>query len=160
MTNTVDLAPLISPILGALGLLVASGLTALAGWAINELRKRNILHLTDQQRAQVLGAVQTGAGILVADLARGVTPLERVNISSDQVRALAARAVAAVPEAAAGLGVTEAGAAAMIVGAVGRAIAADPTIPTVAVVTKTEAETTSSTGAVATASSASTTAAA
>lgn len=145
-STTVDLAPLINPILGTLGLLLASGLTALAGWAINEFQKRTKIALTDQQRAQVLGAVSTSAGILVADLARGATPLERVNINSPEVLALANRAVAAVPVAAAGLGISEAAAAQMIVGVVGHAIAADTTIPTVPVVTATRAETTDAAG--------------
>lgn len=147
-STSVDLAPLINPILVALGIAVSTLITAVAGWAVNELRKRNIIALTDQQRSQVMGAVQTSAGIMIADLARGATPLERVNISSQQVRDLAQRAVTAIPVAADALGLTPDKAAQMIVGVVGNAIASDPKIPTVPVTTATTSETTTETGTI------------
>lgn len=147
-STSVDLAPLINPILGALGLALAGLITGVAGWAVNELRKRNVIALTDQQRSQVLGAINTSAGIMIADLARGAAPLERVNISSPQIRDLAQRAVTAIPAAADALGLSQEKAAQMIVGVVGNAISGDPTIPTVPVTTATTSETTGAAGTI------------
>lgn len=159
MTTAVDLSAVFNPVLGTLGLILAGMLTWLANRAIAALQARNLLHLTDQQRAAVLGAVQTGAGILSADLARGVLPLAEMRIGSRQVRSVAQQALAAVPVAAAALGMTEAGAAAMVVGAVGRALGQDPTVPTVPVLVATTAAATES-GGVATAVSSAVTSAA
>ena len=59
-------------------------------------------------------------------------PLAEMRIKSSQVLSIAQQALAAVPAAPAALGLTEADASALMVGAVGRMISADPTIPTVA----------------------------
>jgi len=155
--NSVDLSPLITPILGALGLVLAGLLTLIANKAINALQTRNLIHLTAQQQAAVVGAMSTGAGILMARVARGVVPLEHVNVTSAEVANLAREAIARVPDYASALGVTEESAAAMLVGQAGKLIAADPTIPTVPVMTTKEVSVNDSSGAAASEVSTSTT---
>lgn len=157
-STSIDLSPIMTPILQVLGAVLAVVLPALAGWALTIFQKRTGITLTDQQRASVLGAVGTSSGILMTKLANGVKPLETIQVSDPEVVAEANRILASVPEAVASLGVTQETVANMIVGKVGEAIAADPTIPTVPVTTSTAAATVSDDGKRSTAASTSTTA--
>ncbi len=95
------------------------GLTSIViPWGIVAYQKRTGIVLTDQQRAQMLGAVQTAAGVLETKLDQGTLTTAHVTQANDAVRAEAQAAIAAVPNAAAALGMTEAGVARMIVGKV------------------------------------------
>ena len=93
--------------------------TVLAQRGIAAFEARTQISLTEQQRATVLGAVQTAAGIVQLDLAKGTLALADVNRTSPQVAQIAATAMAPVQQSIAALGVTPAGAVAMIVGKVG-----------------------------------------
>ena len=160
-STVVDLAPILTPALQVFGEVLASLITAACIWAVNELRKKNVLHATDQQVDALRGSIQTSAGIALSNLATGIMPMKSVQISNQTMRDLAIRALAAVPDSAAALGVTEATATQMLVGAIGHAIAGDPTLPTVAVKTESGTTTLGADGkVVAEASSSTTTAAA
>ena len=76
------------------------------------------IQLTDQQRATVLGAVRTAAGMIETMLDQGSMRLAHVDVANPAVRAEAANAINSVPKAAAALNMTVDGAARMIVGAV------------------------------------------
>jgi len=75
------------------------------------------LHLTDQQRATVIGAVQTAAGNLETKIDQGVMSVSQVHIADPTVGAQAQAAINAVPNAMAALGMTPDSVARMIVGA-------------------------------------------
>lgn len=115
---SVDLTPVVEPILAAAGTVV----TALLAIYIPKLLAVFVawtgVALTDQQRSQVLGAVNTAAGMIETKLDQGALKLAHVEIANDQIRAEAQAAIAAVPNAAAALGMTEEGVARMIVGKV------------------------------------------
>jgi len=147
MNTSVDLSPILTPALEVLGAVLASLVSAAFVWAVNELRKKNILQTTDQQVQAMRGSIQTSAGIAMSNLAIGLMPMESVKIGNPEMRSLALRAIAAVPTAAGALGVTEASATQMVVGAIGQAIGADPTIPTVPVITLSKSNATDAKGA-------------
>ena len=78
------------------------------------LQARTGVQLTDQQRAQVLGAVQTAAGVLETRLDQGMLQVAHIDIANQAVREQAIRAIDAVPNAAAALGMTVEGVSRMI----------------------------------------------
>jgi hypothetical protein len=129
--SALDLTPIVQPIFETAGLVVAGLLTAHVPKAIAAFQARTGIMLTDQQRATILGSVQTGAGILETELDKGALTVAHINISNPTVLAQAQAAVNAVPVAAASLGITMNDAARMIVGAVDTAAhpgaAASPT---------------------------------
>ena len=55
--NTLGLFALFDPLLGTFGLILVGVLTLLANRVAGALQAGNLLHLTDQQRLAVLGAV-------------------------------------------------------------------------------------------------------
>lgn len=116
--STVDLTPIVQPILALAGTAIAGLLAVYVPKAISAFEKRTGIMLTDQQRATVMGAVQTAAGVIETDLDKGALAISHVNISNSAIRAQATAAIAAVPDAAAALGVTPDSVARMIVGAV------------------------------------------
>ena len=130
--NGVDLTPLVQPLVQVLALVLLGLAAPLAAWLVYQFQKRTGIQLTDQQRAIVAGVVQTGVGIINADLARGAKQLNDVHIDNDQIRNLAKEAMVAAPMATSALGVTEESMAKMIVAGVGKSIATDPSIPSVA----------------------------
>lgn len=107
-------------------------LAALAVWLANQaiaaFQKRTNIQLTDQQRAAVLGAVQTAAGEINLELSKGLMSLSDVHADNPTVKALATAAVNTVPDSAAALGVASADAAKMVVGKVGNALPSGTTI--------------------------------
>lgn len=109
-----DLSPIIQPLIIVAGVIVtglaAKGLSAFSAWTG--------VALTEQQRSQVLGAVQTAAGVVETKLDQGSLAHGEVHVGSIEIREQAAAAIAAVPQAAAALGMTEEGVARMIVGQV------------------------------------------
>lgn len=116
--STLDLTPIVQPILAALGLVITGLLGVYVPKAISAFEKRTGIMLTDQQRATMLGAVQTAAGVLETDLDKGALKVAHISVSNPAVLAQASAAIAAVPVAAAALGVTPDSVARMIVGAV------------------------------------------
>jgi hypothetical protein len=106
-----------------------------AGWLANRciaaFESRTHIQLTEQQRQTVLAAAHTAAGALVVELSKGRLGLGDIHPASDIVKAQAATAINAVPEASAALRVSTADLAQIIVGKIGAMIAADPTVATV-----------------------------
>lgn len=137
--NSIDLSPIMTPLIQTVGIILGIVLPALAGWAINELRKRGIVNVNEQQTNAIKGAIGTSVGMLVTRVAQGAVKLERISIDNPEVRALAQRVIDKVPQAAADQGFTPETAAEMIVGGLGQAISQDSTIPTVPVTTTTDA---------------------
>jgi hypothetical protein len=114
----IDFTPIVQPILAAIGAVIASLLAIYVPKAIAAFQVRTEIELTDQQRATVLGAVQTAAGMVETKLDQGVMQVAHVNVANEQIRTEARAAMAAVPVATAALNMTVDGVARMIVGAV------------------------------------------
>jgi hypothetical protein len=116
--NSLDLTPILQPILEVVALVIAGLIAKELPRAIDAFVARTGIQLTDQQRAVVLGSIQTAAGAIETKLDQGALQVGHVNINNDVVMEQARAAIAAVPTAAAALGITEQGVARMIVGAV------------------------------------------
>jgi ABC-type uncharacterized transport system YnjBCD ATPase subunit len=116
--STLDLTPIVQPILEIAGT-VATGLIAVyVPKLVTAFSTRTGIQLTEQQRQTVLGSVQTAAGEIETMLDQDALQIAHINVANSTVLAKAQAAVDAVPAAAAALGVTPAGMARMIVGAV------------------------------------------
>jgi hypothetical protein len=113
-----DLSPIVQPILAVIGTVIASLLAIYIPRAIAVLQARTKIQLTDQQRATVLDAVRTAAGMIETRLDQGAMRVAHVDIANPAIRAEAAAAIDAVPMAAAALDMTVDGVARMIVGAI------------------------------------------
>jgi hypothetical protein len=113
-----DLTVIVQPIFAVIGAVIAGLLAIYVPRALAVLEARTRIALTDQQRATVLGAIQTAAGMIETNLDQGAMRLAHVDIANPAVRAEAANAINAVPNAAAALNMTVDGVARMIVGAV------------------------------------------
>ncbi len=111
-----------TPIIQATGEIVVALIGAfgvvLANKAIAAFEARTHVQLTEQQRAAVLGAVQTAAGMVKLELTKGM-PIAAVHENNTAIQAIATKATAGVQESIAALGVTPEGLAKMIVGKVG-----------------------------------------
>jgi hypothetical protein len=129
--STVDLTPIIQPILTAAGVVVTGVLAIYVPKAIAAFQARTGIMLTDQQRATVTGAINTGAGILETDLDKGAISVAHINVTSDAVATQARAVINAVPTAAAALGMTPESVARIIVGAVDTAAHPGPVAPVV-----------------------------
>lgn len=131
--SALDLTPIVQPIL-ALSSAVITGLLAVyVPKAITAFEARTGIQLTDQQRATVLGSVQTAAGVLETDLDKGALTAAHINITNPAVLTQAQQAINAVPVAAGALGLTVPDVARMIVGKVDTA--AHGAAPVTAVIT-------------------------
>lgn len=86
--------------------------------ALAAFQARTGIALTDQQRAAVLGAVSTAAGVIETDIDRGALSIAHVHVGNQSVLLQAQSAINAVPNAAAALGLTPDAVARMIVGQV------------------------------------------
>lgn len=87
--------------------------------------------LSAANEAKLEAAIAAGAGIVRADLASGKIALPDVAVSSPAIDAAAIAAMNVLGAAIDALGITKEGIAAAIVGAVGHALAEDPTVPSV-----------------------------
>lgn len=114
--SALDLTPIVQPILAAAGAVIAGLAAIYVPKLIAAFTAWTGVALTDQQRAQVLGAVQTAAGMIETKLDQGILSAAHVTIANDEIRAEAAAAIQAVPMAASALGMTQDGVARMIVG--------------------------------------------
>lgn len=117
-TATLDLTAIVQPILAVIGAVIASLLAIYVPKALAAFQARTKIQLTDQQRATVLGAVKTAAGIIETSLDQGLLRVAHIEVANPTVRAQAAAAINAVPIAAAALNLTVDGVARMIVGVV------------------------------------------
>lgn len=125
-STTLDLTSVLQPILETAATIAFGLIAAYVPKGLALLEARTGIHLTDQQRATILGAVQTGAGILETKIDQGVLTKAHITIDNPEVLAQARAAIAAVPTAAAALGMTEQGVARMIVGAADTAAHSGP----------------------------------
>ena len=114
----IDLTPLAQPLLAIVGT-VMTGLAAIyVPKALAAFQARTHIQLTDQQRATVIGAVNTAAGTLETKLDQGVLSVAHINVGNASVQAEAQAAINAVPQAMAALQMTPDSVARMIVGKV------------------------------------------
>ncbi len=124
--TTLDLTPIVQPILAVAGA-VLTGLAAIyVPKALTAFQSRTGIMLTDQQRAVILGFVQTSAGAIETRLDQGILTKAHVSVSNPAVLAEAQSILAAAPVASAALGMTVDGVAKMIVGKVDTAAHGDP----------------------------------
>jgi hypothetical protein len=114
----IDLSAIVQPILAITGAVISGLLAIYVPRGLATFQARTGIELTDQQRAVVLGAVRTAAGVLETRLDQGVIRVSHVEIANPVVRTEAIAAINAVPNAAAALNLTVEGVARMIVGAV------------------------------------------
>ena len=114
----IDLTPIAQPIIAIAGT-VLTGLAAVyVPKALAAFEARTKIQLTDQQRATVLGAVTTAAGMLETRLDQGAMVDAHINVGNATVQAEAQAAINAVPQAMAALQMTPDSVARMIVGKV------------------------------------------
>ena len=116
--GTPVLAMIMQPIFAAIGTVIATVLAVYVPKALAAFLAQTRIQLTDQQRATVLGAVRTAAGMIETNLDQGAIRMAHVDIANPAVRAEAVNAINAVPIASAALNMTVDGMARMIVGAV------------------------------------------
>jgi hypothetical protein len=116
--GTPDLSTIMQPIFALLGTVITGVLAIYVPKALAAFQAQIRLQLTDQQRATVLGAVRTAAGMIETTLDQGAMRVAHVDIANPAVRAEAVNAINAVPNAAASLNMNVDSMARMIVGAV------------------------------------------
>lgn len=116
--STLDLSPIVQPTLAVIGLVLAGLFAAYVPKLLAAFQARTGIMLSAQQSAAILGFVQTSAGVIETKLDQGALQIAHVNVGNPTILAEAQSIIAAAPVAAAGLGMTEAGVAKMIVGAV------------------------------------------
>jgi len=126
--STIDLSPILTPIIQIVGIVVGLLVTAYVPIALAAFQKRTGIQLTDQQRATVLGAVQTAAGTLETKLDQGVVKVAQINVGDSAVAEQAQKAINAVPDAMKALGMTQDSVARIIVGKVDTAAHGDPPV--------------------------------
>jgi hypothetical protein len=98
-----ELAPIIQAIIAAIALAMTTLVGIYVPKAIAAFTTRTGIQLTDQQRATVMGAATTAAGIIRTQLDQGVLKLEHITVDNPAVLAQAQAAIARVPDAAAAL---------------------------------------------------------
>ena len=112
--TAIDWTPIIQAVMTALVAVIG----AVAAWAVAEFRARTAVLVTDQQRAAVYSAAQTGAGLLKTKLDQGLLLVSDITPTSPAVIAQAQTLMAHVPDSAAAQGTTVQAAAAIIAGRV------------------------------------------
>jgi len=116
--GAIDLSAVVQPLLAVIGTVISGLLAIYVPRGLAAFQQRTGIQLSDQQRAVVLGAVRTAAGVVETKLDQGVMRAGHVEIANPVVRAEAVAAINAVPAAAAALNLTVDRVARMIVGAV------------------------------------------
>lgn len=137
MSDTVvNFSAILQPVLDVAGIVVAGLLVRYVPRGIDLFERVSGVQLTDQQRAVVLGAAKTAAGVLETRLDQGVINASHITVNNPEVRAQALAMINVIPDDMAKLGVTEEGAARIIVGMVDTAAhgAPPPSAPITAVV--------------------------
>ena len=131
MTPAVLTQTILTELLQVLGILLVPLLAWAAQRGLAAYEARMHVQLTDQQRAIVLGAADTAAGVLLVRLGAGTLTRADLTLEQPAVKSAGLAAVQAVPAAAAALDVNAADMTRITLGKVGRALAADPTVPTI-----------------------------
>jgi hypothetical protein len=119
-----DFQPIFSALIAGCALAVTGLIGVLVPRAIAAFERRTGVVLTDQQRAAILQAARTEAGLLETELQQGVVKLAQVTPTNGVMLDRAAAALNRVPEAANAVGTTTAVMARIIVGATDTAKAA------------------------------------
>lgn len=119
-----DLAPIIQALIAGCALAITALIGVLVPRAISAFERRTGVQITDQQRAAVMQAMRTEAGMLETALQQGVVKLAQVKPDSPEMITRARAALARVPDAAAAVGTSPQAAAAILVGATDTAVAA------------------------------------
>jgi hypothetical protein len=114
--STLDLSPILTPLTQIAGIAITGLLAIYIPKALAAFQARTGIQLTDQQRATVLGAVQTAAGNLETKLDQGVIKVAQINVNNPAIQAQAQAAINAVPDAMKALNMTPDSVARMIVG--------------------------------------------
>lgn len=114
---SVDLTPIIEPIIALIGATITGLIAVYVPRALNAFEKRTGIQLTENQRKTVQDAVGTAAGVLETDLDKGALRVAHININNPEIQKQAQAVINAVPKDAAALGMTVDGVARMIVGA-------------------------------------------
>jgi hypothetical protein len=130
--STIDLTPIVQPIIAVAGMVVTGLLAVYVPMGLNAFQKRTGIILTEQQQATIKGFVQTSAGVLETKLDQGALSVAHIDVKSDAVQAEAQSIINAAPIASAGLGMTVDGVAKMIVGSVDTATRTPPPVVTLA----------------------------
>ena len=110
-----DLAPIIQAITAGIAALIAALIAVYVPKAIAAFERRTGVQVTDQERAAVMGAVTTAAGLLQTKLDQGLIKISDITPASPEVQTAAQAALNRVPDSAANQGTTPSAAAAMIV---------------------------------------------
>lgn len=109
-----DWASIAQAIIGVAGAVIATLIGIFVPRAIAAFEKRTHIAVTEQERAAVLAAVTTAAGLLQSKLDVGLLRARDVTPTNSQVMMAANTALLAVPQAAAAQGTTIEAASAMI----------------------------------------------
>lgn len=112
-----DFQPIFTALIAAVGAVIAAMVPIYVPRAITAFEAYTKIKLTDQQRAAVMQAAQTEAGIVETKLQQGALHLSEVTPSSPAMLVAADAALARAPVSAAAVGTTPAEMAAIIVGA-------------------------------------------
>jgi hypothetical protein len=118
MSPDLDLTPIVQPVLAVTALVFTGMLKVYIPKALDAFQTWTGVQLTTLQRQQVLGAVQTAAGMIETQLDTGVLTAAHMHIDDPSVRFEAQAVLAAVPKAALALDLTVDNVARMIVGKV------------------------------------------
>ena len=124
--TTADFAPIFSALIAGCALAITGLIGVLVPRAIAAFERRTGVALTDQQRAAVMQAARTQAGIVETMLQQRVLQLSQVKADNPEMVAQARAALSRVPDAAAAVGTTPAAMAAIITGATDTTKATSP----------------------------------
>ena len=113
--TTIDLQPVLQPVLDVAGLLIMGGLAHYGPRAIKAFETYTGIQLSDQQQAKLMAAVNTAAGVIETRIDQQALSVAHVTVANDAVANEAKAIMLALPELAADLGLTEDGVAKMIV---------------------------------------------
>lgn len=130
--SSVDLSPILTPLTQVAGIVLTGLIAIYVPKALAAFQARTGIQLTDQQRATVLGAVQTAAGTIETKLDQGVVKVAQIHVADAAVQTQAQAAINAVPDAMKALGMTPDSVARMIVGKVDTAAHGSETVPVIA----------------------------
>lgn len=109
-----DWAPVIQAVIAGIALVLTTLIGIYVPKAIAAFERRTGVAVTDQERAAVMGAVTTAAGLLQTKLDQGVLKIGDITPTSPAVVGEANKALDRVPDSAAAQGTTAMAAAAMI----------------------------------------------
>jgi hypothetical protein len=110
-----DFAPIIQAVIAGIATVITGLIAVYVPRGIAAFEARTQVHITDQERAAIMSAVTTGAGILQTKLDQGILRIGDITPDNKTVVAEAAAALNRVPTAAGNQGTTTSAAAAMIV---------------------------------------------